>query len=169
MRFTAPFNVDIAAGVAEETITSAEVLIPGLFVSRGCFENGIWHIIGHREVDPVTVEFPETLVNKGSKAYFVRGEVEVPIEIGFKKIREINAYKTAYPCGILGEIALHQLGRVDEIDKPEVAIKLRDLSRSDLRFSEYRNWIYELLGEDEDQPYHQISNRMGHNLSRFYG
>jgi len=146
----------------------AGVLIPGMFVSIGCFENGVWHIIGHREVDPAAVEFPETLVNKGARAYFVRGEVELPVEISFRKIREINAYKTEYPCGALGEIALYQLGRVDEIDKAEIAVKLCDLRRSDLRFSEYRGWIYERLGEEEDQSYHQMSERMGHDLIRFY-
>jgi len=114
------------------------------------------------------VEFPETLVNKGSKAYFVRGEVELPIEISFRKIREINAYKTEYPCGILGEVALYQLGRADEIDKPEVAVKLRDLGSSDLRFSTYRSWIYERLGEEAEESYHHVSNRTGHDLSRFY-
>jgi hypothetical protein len=153
--------------VTEEDIASAEVLVPGLFVSIGCFESGVWHVVGHRDVDPATVEFPETLVNKGAKAYFVRGEVELPIEISFRRIREINAYKAEYPCGILGEVALYQLGRADEIDKPEVAVRLRDLSRSDLRFSEYRGWIYEQLGE-EDQSYYQFSKRMGYDLSRFY-
>jgi hypothetical protein len=155
---------DVTAGA----MTLAEVLVPGMFVSTGCFEKGVWHIIGHREVDPAAVEFPETLVNKGAKAYFVRGEVELPVEISFRKIREINAYKTEYPCGILGEIALYQLGRADEIDKPEVVVKLRGLGRSDLRFSKYRGWIYERLGEEAEQSYHQVSNRTGHDLSRFY-
>lgn len=145
----------------------ADALIPGIFVPTGCFENGAWHVIGHREVDPARVEFPETLINRGAKAYFVRGEVELPVELSFKKIREINAYKTEYPCGILGEIALYQLGRADEIEKPEAAVRLRDLGRSDLRFSAYRSWIYERLGE-EDQSYHGMSRRMGHDLSRFY-
>ena len=154
--------------VTADAITSAEVLVPGMFVSTGCFGKGGWHIIGHREVDPAAVEFPETLVNKGSKAYFVRGEVELPIEISFRKIREINAYKTEYPCGILGEVALYQLGRADEIDKPEVAVKLRDLGSSDLRFSTYRSWIYERLGEEAEESYHHVSNRTGHDLSRFY-
>ena len=153
--------------VRENDIASADVLIPGMSVSAGCFENGVWHTIGHQEVDPATVEFPETLVNKGPQAYFVRGEVEIPVDVSFKKIREINAYKTEYPCGILGEIALYQLGRADEIDKPDVAVRLRDLARSDLRFSPYRRWIVERLDE-EDQSYHQLSKRMGHDLSRFY-
>lgn len=107
------------------------------------------------------------MINKG-QAYFVRGEVELPVELSFKKIREIDAYKTEYPCGILGEIALFQLGRAEEIVKPEVAVKLRDLGRSDLRFSTYRSWIYHRLGEEEDQSYDQMSKCMGHDLSRFY-
>ncbi len=147
---------------------SADVLIPGMFVSIGCFENGIWHVIGHREVDPTAVEFPETLINKGAKAYFVRGEIELLVDLRFTKIREINAYKTEIPCGILGEVALYQLGRADEIDKPEAAVRLRDLGRSDLRFSAYRNWIYERLGEEKDQTYDQMSKRMDHDLNRFY-
>ncbi len=146
----------------------ADVLIPGIFVSTGCFENGVWHVVGHRDVDPATVEFPEALVNRGPQATFVRGEVELPIEISFGRVREINAYKTEYPCGILGEIALCQLGRAAEIDKPEAALALRDLRRSDLRYSEHRHWIYEQLGEDEDQPYDRMARRMGHDLSRFY-
>jgi hypothetical protein len=156
------------ADVTEADVTSAGVLIPGMLISQGCFGVEGWHVIGHRDVDPARVEFPETLVNQGAQAYFVRGEVEIPVDISFKTIREINAYKTECPCGILGEVALYQSGRADEIDKPDAAVTLRDLSRSDLRFSTYRNWIYERLGEDQDSSYYHLSTRMGHDLSRFY-
>lgn len=154
--------------VKEDHITFTDVLIPGIFISTGCFENERWRIIGYREVDPTNVEFPETLINKGPKGYFVRGEVELPIEISFKKIREISCYKTEYPCGILGEIALCQLGQSDAIKKPEATINLSNLSRSDLRFSPYRNGIYEQLNESTDQSYDQMAKRKGFDLGRFY-
>ena len=157
-----------ALEVAEDHVASADVLIPGMYVSAGCLKHGGWHLIGHREVDPATVEFPETLINKGARAYFVRGEVQTQIDISFPETRKINAYKTEYPCGILGEIALYQLGRAYEMDKPEVAVKLRDLARSDLRFSAYRSTIHEQLDGEDDESYHELSRRMGHDLSRFY-
>jgi hypothetical protein len=161
-------SVFATADVTEADVTSAGLLVPGMFVSIGCFGVDGWHVIGHQDVEPARVEFPETLINKGARAYVVRGEIELPIELSFKRIREIDAYKTEVPCGILGEIALYQSGRAEEIDKPDVAIKLRDLSRSDLRFSPYRNGIYERLGVDKALSYHQLASRMGHDLSRFY-
>ena len=150
-------------------LVSAHLLIPGIFISEGCLEKNVWKVVGHHDVAPDEVEFPVTLVSKGPHTHLVRGEIELPIDLSFKDVRAINAYKTEYPCGILGEIVLYQLGRADEIDKPEIAVKLRDLARSDLRFSEHRDRIYDLLGEDKDAPYHQMAKRLGHDLSRFYG
>lgn len=157
-----------AEAAATEIGADADVLIPGMLVSQGCFKSGSWRVIGHRDADPATVEFPEALVHREGGTYVVRGEVRLPLDISFEKAREINAYTTEYPCGILDEIALYQLGRADEIGKPDAAVKLRDLGRSDLRFSPHRAWVYERLGEDQDLSYHQLSKRRGHDLSRFY-
>lgn len=157
-----------AAAAAVGTIAEADVLIPGVFVSQGCLERELWRVIGRRDVDPATVAFPEALIHQQGKTHLVQGEVRRPLDISFKRAREINAYTTEYPCGILGEIALYQLGRADEIGKPDAAVKLRDLGRSDLRFSPHRAWIYEWLGEKPESSYHQRSRRMGHDLHRFY-
>ena len=163
---TAEAAAAVAAAIAG---AEADILIPGIFVSQGCFESGSWRVIGHRAVDPATVAFPEALIHKQGRTHLVQGEVSRPLEISFKKVREINAYTTAYPCGILGEIALFQLGRADEIGKPAAALKLRDLARSDLRFSPHHAWIYEQLGEKPDVSYQLLAKRRGHDLRRFYG
>ncbi len=157
-----------AAAAAAVADAETDVLIPGMLVSQGCFKSGIWRVIGHRDVGPTTVEFPEALVHREGGTYVVRGEVRLPLDISFKQAREINAYTTAYPCGILGEIALYQLGRAVEIGKPDAAVELRDLSRSDLRFSPYRARIYKRLREDQDLSYNQLSRRRGFDLRRFY-
>jgi hypothetical protein len=159
-------TAEAAAAVAG---AEADVLMPGILVSQGCFGRGGWRVVGHRAVDPAAVAFPEALVHKQGRTHLVQGEVSRRLEISFKKAREINAYPTEHPCGLLDEIVLYQLGRADEIGKPEAALALRDLARSDLRFSPHRAWVYEQLGEAPDASYHQLAQRRGHDLRRFYG
>ncbi|MFN6471993.1 MAG: Imm26 family immunity protein [Nostoc sp. SerVER01] len=154
---------------SEPTLHRSEVLIPGVFVSSNSLESGEWSIIGHEDVSPTEVEFPEAMVAHGLRAQFVKGEIALDIDLKEEDLERLNVYRTKKPSALLGEISLYYLGRADEINNPRLRdIELRSLKDSDLRFTEYRSDIYLLLGKDENQSYYEMSNRLGYDIRRFY-
>ncbi|MBE9127622.1 MULTISPECIES: Imm26 family immunity protein [unclassified Coleofasciculus] len=154
---------------SEPTANRSEVLIPGVFISSNSLESGEWSIIAHETIDPKEVEFPESLVARGLRAQFIRGEIALDIDLREEELERINVYRTKKPSGIIGEICLYYLGRADEINNPRLKdIELRSLKDSDLRFAKHRSEIYHLLGEDENQSYYEMSTRLGYDIQRFY-
>lgn len=143
-------------------------LIPGMFVTPGSFQNDQWQIVGHQDVNPETVEFPEALINKGRGAHFVRGEISLPIDLSFQQVQELNVYLTEHPSGRIGQICLYHLNRKEEINKPPKIIELSNLGRSDVRFTAYRHSIYHKLNEPEHQSYFEMALRLKYDLRRFY-
>ncbi|MFN5541861.1 MAG: immunity 26/phosphotriesterase HocA family protein [Betaproteobacteria bacterium] len=153
----------------QPVIDNSEILIPGIFLDSDSLKYGIWSIIGHQDVNPEEVEFPEALISHGLRAQFLRGEVALNIDLKEEELKKINVSKTKKPSGILGEICLYQLGRADEITNSWVhSIEVFNLNSSDLRFSQHRSEIYRLLGEKENQSYFEMSSRLGYNIQRFY-
>ena len=153
----------------QPVIDNSEILIPGIFLDSDSLKYGIWSIIGHQDVNPEEVEFPEALISHGLRAQFLRGEVALNIDLKEEELKKINVRKTKKPSGILGEICLYQLGRADEITNSWVhSIEVFNLNSSDLRFSQHRSEIYRLLGEKENQSYFEMSSRLGYNIQRFY-
>jgi len=148
----------------------SEVLIPGVFMDAGSLQSGLWEIVGHQEVDPTTVEFPESLLNLGPHPHFVRGEILLPLGLTSGDLARINVYRTIEPSSMLGEKCAYYLER---LSSPESAAlppgDIRSLAGSDLRFSEYRDEVYQALGQDKDQSYYEMSTRLGHDIGRFYG
>jgi hypothetical protein len=154
---------------SEPTANPSEVLIPGIFIDSSYLESGGWLIMAHENVDPKEVEFPESLVGRGLRAQFIRGEIALDIDLQREELQRINVYGTKKPSGILGEICLYYLGRAHEINNPRLKdIELRSLKDSDLRFTKHRSEIYHLLGEDENQSYYEMSTRLGYDIQRFY-
>ncbi|AMS32695.1 hypothetical protein AEM42_10440 [Betaproteobacteria bacterium UKL13-2] len=168
--FNGSLLVEIYKSTAlKPVINRSEILIPGIFLGSDCLESGTWSIIGHQDVNPQEVEFPEALIGHGLRAQFLRGELALNIDLKEEELKKINVYKTKKPSGILGEICLYQLGRADEITNSWVhSIEVFNLNSSDLRFSQHRSEIYRLLGEKENQSYFEMSSRLGYNIQRFY-
>jgi hypothetical protein len=153
----------------QPVIDNSEILIPGIFLDSDSLKYGIWSIIGHQDVNPEEVEFPEALISHGLRAQFLRGEVALNIDLKEEELKKINVYQTKKPSGILGEICLYHLGRIDEINNSWVhSIEVFNLKSSDLRFTQHRSEIYHLLGEKENQSYFEMSSRLGYNIQRFY-
>ena len=153
----------------QPVIDNSEILIPGIFLDSDSLKYGIWSIIGHQDVNPEEVEFPEALIAHGLHAQFLRGEVALNLNLKEEEIEKINVYQTKKPSHILGEICLYHLGRIDEINNSWVhSIEVFNLKSSDLRFTQHRSEIYHLLGEKENQSYFEMSSRLGYNIQRFY-
>ena len=154
----------------EPTSKQSSVLIPGIFFANDPERTSMWQLIDHQPINPLQVEFPETLPGVGAQDCLVRGEITLPL-----RGRKRNRY---FPYGLpeilpslispkaIVNISLYYLNLKQLITTqyPET----HNLADSDLRFSEHRNLIYEILGEDENQSYYEISSKLGFDVTRFY-
>jgi hypothetical protein len=168
--FNGSLLVEIYKSTAKQpVIDNSEILIPGIFLGSDSLEYGIWSIIGHQDVNPEEVEFPEYLVGSGLRAKFVRGEISLNLDLRESDVDRVNVYGTKKSSATLGEICLYHLGRSHEINNPRLKnIELRSLKNSDLRFSQHRSEIYGFLGEDPNQSYYKMSTKFGYDIQRFY-
>jgi hypothetical protein len=168
--FNGSLLVEIYKSTAKQpVIDNSEILIPGIFLDSDSLEYGIWSIIGHQDVNPEEVEFPEYLVGSGLRAKFVRGEISLNLDLRESDVDRVNVYGTKKSSATLGEICLYHLGRSHEINNPRLKnIELRSLKNSDLRFSQHRSEIYGFLGEDPNQSYYKMSTKFGYDIQRFY-
>ncbi len=152
----------------EFTTLESEVLISGIFVGSDLLEDGDADIVGHRPVDPTEVEFPEGFMGGGPLPRLIRGELDLPVDLAPLELQEEEPRVKRYPSGILDQLCLVRLGRGDELGRPAHLLKLVDVAASDMRYSNLRSRLYELLGEDEHASYYDLSRRLGFDFSRFY-
>jgi Immunity protein 26 len=155
---------------SKPTAERSEVLIPGVWTDSGSLKDGDWPIIGHEEVDPTKVEFPEAFILRGSRTIlFLKGEIKVPIEMTYEEYEQLSIRNSKGTSGWLGETCLYYLGRKDEINDPnQLDVELRSLKHSDLRFNEFRSEAYRRLDEDENISYFEMSLKHGYDIRRFY-
>jgi len=150
----------------EPTVVRSNALINGIFVDPRALQKGDWPIVGHEEVDPTTVEFPEGLIGVEGRAAFRRGEISLHLPLRSADVRRIGVYNALLNPVNIPDTVLYYLGLkgLINLSNPEAA----SLKRNDLRFSDHRAEVYHLLGEDPSQSYDEMSTRLGLNLSRFY-
>ncbi len=154
----------------EPTPKQSKILISGIFFANDPQRISTWELIGHQPVDPLQVEFPETLPSIGVQDCLVRGEITLPLR-GRKRQRH-------FPYGLpdilpaltspkaIVNISLYYLNLKHLITTPYP--EMHNLATSDLRFSEHRSRIYEILGEDENQSYYEMSSKLGFDITKFY-
>lgn len=157
-----------SAVVPSPKYTSSPLLIPGAFVESQ--EVGrTWPVIGHRPVDPRTVEFPESLVifmHKGGEVAFECGEIRVPIPLSYHDLQDrISVRKCRHSAHLWPYICLRMMDRDKEVP---VEYTTATLSDNDLRFSPYRKEVYEHLLLSMAEPYFQMQAQMGLHLERLY-
>lgn len=144
-----------------------EILIPGLFTLNLDLVDYEWEVIGHKPVDPATLDFPESLTLDGAfKGAFVKGELYAEVVISAEEIQQIDIYPHLESLMAIPEIIMYALGRADEI--PEDRRAARDLKNNDLRFSDYRDKIHALLPAEFKKPYYELAKEKGFDLARFY-
>jgi hypothetical protein len=148
-------------------VENPEVLIPGIFTLNLCLLDFEWEVVGHKPVDPVKVDFPESLTIDGAfKGKFIKGELDAQVIITAEEIEQIGIYPSLESLMAIPEFILYSLGRQDEIK--EERRQLRDLKNIDLRFSDYRDKIYALLPSEFNKPYYELAKEKGFDLARFY-
>jgi len=151
--------------VFDKSITS-DLLVNGAFIDPIFLKKGIWKVTGFQKVNPIQVDFPEALTAFEDHALFRKGEVALPLNLSEGKLREINVYPTVLPPVVLVDICLYYL-ELHSLINPDY-LSSSNLSHSDLRFSEFRDKVYEMLSEDRKQSYFDMSKKHGCDFSRFY-
>ncbi len=156
--------------ISETPVPSiSEVLIPGVFVGKTLFsprEKGHWHVIGHQPIDPTRVEFPEALYGSKRGMMFTRGEIELPVPLGHEALDRFKARLAVLPAKLLADVCLYCLGLKDLVRSPVAAAGA--LPEADLRYTDQRDEIYRLIGDDPNQTYHEMSTRHGHDVARLF-
>ncbi|MGF1485818.1 MAG: Imm26 family immunity protein [Prochloraceae cyanobacterium] len=154
----------------EPTPKQSSVLIPGIFFANDPERTSAWQLIGHQPINPLQVEFPETLPGVGAQDCLVRGEITLPLQR--RKQRKYFPYglpeilpSLISPKAIVN-ISLYYLNLKHLITTqyPEI----HSLVDSDLRFSEHRSRVYQILDEEENQSYYEMSSKLGLDVTRFY-
>lgn len=144
------------------------IMIPGAIVSSD--EMGTkWPIIGRIEVDPQTVEFPEAVLGRmhpGGECAFYCGEMRVLLPLPLKTAEMISEFARTHSSMLWPFTCLRMLGREGEIPGD---YKMATLSGGDLRYSQYRNMIYEHLPFPVSLPHFEKQKAMGLHLERLYG
>ena len=160
--------VETYSKISKEPIYSGEekTLIPGFFIDPEPIESEKWPVIDHHSVNPLKVEFPETIGRFNGLPHFKRGEICLALPEEVEEMEGLDIYPTITSPYILPDSCLYYLGLTDLLTP--VQIITSNLKKMDLRFSEYRSQIYQMLGEDENQSYYEMSSRLGYNISRFY-
>ncbi len=159
--------VEIYRAVSEQpSAERSDRLIAGVFTGPDRLAQGDWRIVGNEEVDPRTVEFPETVHSHNMSMYLGRGEVMLQLGPGIDGWNGIKINPVAVSENLLSDICLHYLGKEDSIDGRKR--KAAQLADKDLRFNERRDEVYQALGLSPNQSYYEFAKAHGHDLARFY-
>jgi hypothetical protein len=141
------------------------LLVPGIWV----YSLGRWPIVGHLEIDPTTVSFPQALLESGLVAHLVWGDLLLPIPgMSLDEYQSIAVRHSMMPPRGLPEIVLQLLGRGAEVREGVLSPTERTLADSDLRFSPHQRRVFELLNEPPEEPYYSFALRHGSDTRRFY-
>lgn len=148
---------------------AGEVLIPSVFTNKAALEAGTWPVIDHLPVDARIVSFPEVLLSAGRATHFVTGEVSIPIALSFEEVHQMQVYGSVVGSAVLEQSCLYHLDMVDKMRQPFIGNpQAQSQAHNDLRFSEHRARIYELLASDASENYFDLSLRHGRDIRRFY-
>lgn len=146
------------------------VLIPGMYAANYSLEDGDWEVVDHVPVEPEKVDFPEFLTIDGAfHGTFIKGELSHRIEMPAEEINDvIGIFPNMKALISVPEFVLFALGRADEIR--ESRRNLRDMNKEDIRFSEHRKRIYDLLPSEfnSGKPYYELAREKGFDLKRFF-
>ncbi|WP_407885979.1 hypothetical protein, partial [Scytonema sp. NUACC26] len=171
MFYSLSLLVEVYKEVSEQPIfTPSEVLINGYYLNRDPLKSGEWQIVGHQQIEPCQVEFPETLIRNDSFWSLQRGELRIAVEVDWGEERPSwNILPTLLSPYALPNFCLYHLD-CQHLLKPvePLGVDYWNLKRIDLRYSNIRSEIYALMEEDENLSYYDISTKWGGDIVRFY-
>jgi hypothetical protein len=149
------------------TYTPSPILIGGAFVESDELGES-WQIIGHSPVNPLDVEFPETIIgylHPEGDGEFQCGEITLPLPLEGDTARRIGELKARHSGFLWHYTCLRALGRGGEVPK---GYEGATLAGSDLRNSPQRAFIYKHLPFPIELSYYEKQKMMGFDLGRLY-
>lgn len=166
--FKSSLLIELYKNISNEPVfTESEILIAGIFVDLYGFEDNLWSITSNKPVNPVTVDFPESLIASNDAIYFKKGELKIATDLTEEAYDELKIHPTINSSYSIGSICLHYLGLDEFIEENFRWPKY--LESSDLRYSPaLRSNVYEEIGEDINQTYYEMSSKYGLDVSRFF-
>ncbi len=152
-------------------LTNSEILIPGIYCMDDELDS-IWTIVGHQKIDPLKIDFPEYVSSRGVHDCFTKGEIRLffpkkAVRYPNNNIAEDLGIRPSFgSAGGLPYICLYYSNLKHLITPMNPEAYNRD--NTDLRLSEHRSKIYQMLEEDENQSYYEMSSKLGLDVTRFY-
>ncbi len=149
--------------------TLPEVLISSLFVTAADIKLTYWKIIGHKDVDPTKIDFPEFVIHNGALGgRFIKGEISTAFDMEWADITKIKVPISTPPSINIPQMILNALGRTEEIDFPKDKRSFLELGTFDLRYSENKKEVYALLPDEFKKNYYEMARDKGFDLIRLY-
>ena len=139
------------------------VAFPGIAVWDGAFEKDLWKVVGFKKVNPIEIDFQESIYYYDEEINLTRGEIELSGYLDeddtTETIRELES-AAFMQSEVLIEHVFHYL---ETNDKTE----LLDYD-SRLLSEEARRIIYDALGEDYTKSYYDLAKGEGYDTARFF-
>jgi hypothetical protein len=143
------------------------VLVPGAFIESDSIGSE-WAAVGHHVVNPVDVEFPETLISSmhpDGDVAFECGEMRVPLPLDYDALDQVGEWSSRHSAFLWPYTCLRLLGRGDEVPGEYLAATL---AGTDLRLSPFREEVYEYLPFPMRLPYFLKQQQLGLQFERLY-
>jgi hypothetical protein len=153
----------------EPSQASATILIRGIWTDSEPLvgpDRPRWKVIGNREVDPPSVEFPEWVIRTHRGPLFERGEIGRPLPIESADVDRIGCRTPFISLVALAKISVNLLGHGDLLGENAILFTLS--GRFDLRYNPHRAEVYQKLGEDPGRSYWDWATAEGLDPGRLW-
>lgn len=152
---------------SEPSDRTSDVLIPGAWVDPDALkgkDKPVWPVVGFRQVDPATVEFPENVFGTSNIAMFEKGELRLPIRGNANDVERWNANSLVMLPKRFTRVCSHYLGRTDPTEDPD----LFSLSSDDLRFNPNREEVMSKMDAPKGSTYFEWAKSLGIDPTRLW-
>jgi len=154
------------------------IAIPYVFVDNTAIDRELWLYLGNKDVDPLSMDFPEIVMFEIGKGYcFTRGEISIRLK-GEEQYWTDKLAFARTPPEIQNSLAirnyiLYRKGMFQDIYElvglPNFPIEKFKRFFGDLKYEpELRKEIYSNIEEDPHQSYYEMALKHGHDIRRFF-
>lgn len=161
--------VEVYSAVSDKPSGSVSgVLVPGQWVMSDALTGRAkptWPIVGHEEVNPEAVDFPEEIIATDPTMTFAKGEIQQPISVARQEKDRFRVGVLFHNCARFVAICEYFLGRKENLGRNPEGFSL---ARDDLRFSPIRGEVYKMLKRDPSRAYAEWAREEGLDPARLW-
>ena len=161
--------VEVYSNASDEpSDLTSDVLIPSAWIDPDALkgkDNPVWPVVGFREVDPITVDFPENVFGTSNVAMFEKGEIRLPIRGDASDVQRWDANSLVMLAKRFTQVCSHYLGRIDPtLEDPDIF----SLSSDDLRFNPNRDEVMSRIEPPKAATYFEWAKSLGIDPTRLW-